>query len=131
MDDLINYRFTGSDEWIRPKGDRIVAGLSDYAQSRMGDIVHVELPEPDDHLFEADEDIGVIQSLSATLEFHAPVTGTITRINTELLSRPELVNADPYGEGWIIEMQPSDPSELDDLMDVHEYESELPDDEDD
>jgi glycine cleavage system H protein len=129
VDDLTDFRFTHTDEWVRHEGDRLRVGITDFAQSKLGDVVHVDLPEPDDHRFESEEEVGAVESLSGSMEFHAPVAGRITAINTNLLSAPETVSADPYGEGWLIEIQPDDPAELEELMDVNEYESGLPEDE--
>lgn len=129
MDNPIDMRFTHWNEWVVQKGDTLVLGVTDYGQSHLGDIVHVELPEPDEHAYRVDEDIGGVESLTGSIELHAPVAGTITGINFELLSHPEIINSDPYGRGWICEMKPDDMSGLDELMDVNEYESGLPDNE--
>lgn len=126
MDDLSDLRFTQNDEWIRPEGDVWMVGITDYAQGRLGDIVHVDLPEPDEHRYEVDDDIGMIESLTDSLEIRAPVAGIVTEINTALLSSPERINSDPYEAGWIIRLRPDHPDELDDLMDIIEYESGLP-----
>jgi len=126
MEDLSDIRFTPNDEWVRLEGETIRVGISDFAQGRLGDIVHVDLPEPDDHHYEPDEDAGVIESLSGSIEFHAPLAGMITAINSNLLSNPELVSVDPYGAGWLVEMKPDDIGGYDELLDVNEYESGLP-----
>ncbi len=123
-------RFTSMHEWARVKKGKIVlAGISDYAQSLLSDITSVELPEPDDQCYEAGEEVGVIESLKSSMPFHAPTSGTISAVNRELLSNPELINQDPYGEGWLIEMHASNVADLKNLVDQDEYESGLPEEE--
>jgi len=95
----------------------------------LSDITSIELPEPDEHRYEAGEEMGVMESVKTSADFHAPVSGTITATNTELLSRPELINSDPYGRGWIVEMAPASMAELNSLMDIDEYETSLPEEE--
>ena len=129
-DDPTELRFTDTHEWVRLK-DRttIVVGITDFAQMRLSDITSVELPEPDDHRYEAREEISIIEAINASAAFHAPVAGTIAATNTDLLSRPELLNSDPYGSGWLIEMRPDNIEEIFSLMDLDEYEAHLPEDE--
>lgn len=127
QDEFEHTRFTHNDEWISPAGDVYRIGITDFAQQHLGDIIHVELPEADDHHCEEDEELGVIESLSGSMELHAPVAGTITAVNANLLSHSELINASPYENGWIVEMTIDDASRLDELMDIDEYEAELPD----
>lgn len=133
-DDLLgdpsDLRFTDTHEWVRIK-DRttIVVGLTDFAQMRLSDITSVELPEPDDHHYETREEISVIEALNTSAAFHAPADGVIMATNTELLSRPELINLDPYGSGWLVEMKPDNITDVLDLMDVDQYEANLPEDE--
>jgi glycine cleavage system H protein len=129
MIDESKLRYTHSDLWVRREGKRILIGLTDFGQHRLGDAVHVEMPEPDDHHYEAGEDMGVVQSLRTSFEMHAPVSGIITRINIKLLSRPEIVNSDPYGDGWLVEMKPDSVLDVEHLLDIQEYESGLPEEE--
>ncbi len=131
MEDLSDLKFTDNDEWVREDGDRLILGITDYAHGQLGDIVHVELPEPDEHPYNTEECLGVVESLSSSLEFHAPVPGLVVEINTALLSHPELITADPYGKGWIVVIKPNSPGGLEELMDVLEYESSLPEEDDD
>jgi glycine cleavage system H protein len=126
MDDLSELRFTPKHEWVRVKGDRIVVGLTDFAQSLLSDVLSVELPEPGDHHYDANEEIGVVESERATRDFRAPVSGTIAAVNSALLTDPELINADPYGDGWIVEMKPDAVGDVRHLMHVDEYEELLP-----
>lgn len=129
MDDVTDLKFTGTHEWVRRKGSKIVVGITEYAQQRMSDITNVELPEPDDHHYEADEDMCVIESLRMATDCHAPVSGRIVAINTDLLAKPEIINSDPYGEGWLVEMAPDNADDIDSLMDSYEYEAGLPEEE--
>ncbi len=130
MEDLSHLKFTHHEEWIDIKGDEIIVGITDFAQSKLGDIVHVELPEPDEHPYDIEDALGVIESLSESIEFHAPVPGIITAINANLLSRPELINSSPFEDGWILRIKPDDISSLDDLLDIVEYEAFLPEEDD-
>ena len=122
-------KYTGTHEWVHVKGKRIIVGITDFEQQQLSDITSVDLPEPDEHHYDAGEEIGVIESVKTSADFHAPVSGTITATNTELLSKPELINSDPFGRGWIIEMAPDNMAEVSGLMDVDEYEGSLPEDE--
>lgn len=130
MDLTETLQFTPTHEWIRVNEASITIGITDYQQHHLSDIFSVELPEPDDHHFKAGEEIGVIESADDSVAFHAPVGGTVIRVNTTLLSSPELINEDPYEKGWLIEMKPDDMHELDDLIDYFEYEELLPEEDD-
>ncbi len=107
-------------EWIRSENGKAVIGISDYAQDQLGDIVFVELPEVG-AAFSKGEAFGTVESVKAVSEMYMPIGGTIAAINGELEEAPELVNSQPYGQGWMIEVQPSDPKELDALMDRNAY----------
>lgn len=122
-------RYTRTHEWAEIKRDTIVVGITDYAQAHMSDVVNIELPEPDEHHYEANEEFCVISSLRNSRGCLAPVAGTIVKINTELLSRPEIINNDPYGQGWLIEMKPDNMDDAEELMDADDYEASLPEDE--
>jgi len=130
MEDLSNYLFTPGHEWVRVEGRKLVIGFSDYAQANFGDALSVELPEPGDHHYEFNEEIGAVEGDASTREIRAPLSGFITAINTRLLSHPELLNQDPYGEGWLAEMKPDSMDGLEDLLHVDEYEEALPEEED-
>ncbi len=130
MEDLSHLKFTHHEEWILIEGDEITIGITDFAQSKLGDIVHVELPEPDEQPYDIEDALGLIESLTESMEFHAPVPGIISGINTNLLSNPELINSDPFQKGWIIKIKPADMSHLDDLLDIVEYEALLPEEDD-
>jgi glycine cleavage system H protein len=129
MRDPAKMRFTDTHEWVAREGGLLVVGITDYAQMRLSDVTHVELPEPDDHHCEAGEDLGVLESLQSAMEYHAPVAGRVMAINNDLLVKPELVNTAPFGEGWLFKMKADDPSDMDGLMDFDEYDASLPEEE--
>jgi glycine cleavage system H protein len=115
-------RYAESHEWARKEGDEFVCGVSDYAQESLSDVVYVELPEVGESFVMGDP-FGIVESVKAASDVNVPIGGEITAINEELEDEPELINEDPYGEGWMIRLTPSDPSEFDDLMDGEEYEA--------
>jgi glycine cleavage system H protein len=108
-------------QWVRIEGKRAVVGITDYAQEELGDIVYLELPETGVDVA-AEEDITEIESTKTTAPLIAPVSGRLVEVNEELKDAPELMNEDPYGKGWIVSIEMSDPAEVDDLMDAKEYE---------
>ncbi len=118
-----NLRFAKTHEWVRVEGDEAYIGVSDHAQDELGDVVFLELPwgETGNNQVNAGDHFGDIESVKATSELFTPVSGTITRVNQALKDAPETVNSDPYGEGWMIVVKMSDPSELDSLMDADAY----------
>lgn len=108
-------------EWARLDEDgNVLVGISDYAQDQLGDVVYVELPELDRSVGAAEE-AGVVESVKAASDLYSPVTGTVVAVNDALEDAPELVNQDPYGDGWLFAIEPADESELDDLMDAEAY----------
>ena len=127
MEDLSELFFTPGHEWIRVENDTLVIGFTEHAEASMGDVLNVELPEPDEHHYEPHEEIGVVEGEHATREFRAPLPGVIESINTRLLSHPELINQEPYGDGWLVVMKPDTLEGLQDLLLVDEYEEALPD----
>ena len=132
MIDMSDLLFTHDHEWVRvDKDGTAVVGVSDFAQSLMSEVTHVDIPEPDDQVYDAGEELGVIESLRNTLPFHCPISGVIIDSNRNLLSSPENINEDPFGNGWIFKLKITDPSELEELMSPEEYDSHLPDDDED
>ena len=117
-----NCRYTKSHDWIRAEGDEAVVGITDYAQGELSDIVYVELPEPGDS-FEKGEVYGTVESVKAAADCYLPVGGEILAVNVTLEDAPELVNSDPYGEGWFVRIALADPAELDDLMKAEAYQA--------
>lgn len=112
--------YTEQDEWIRWDGDRVFVGITDYAQSQLGDIVFVELPAPGTTI-NKDESYGVIESVKAVSDLFAPITGEVVALNPELADNPERINEDCYGDGWLIEINPTDDEENETLLDPHAY----------
>lgn len=112
-------RYTDDHEWVTGSGDTLKVGVSDYAQDQMGDIVYVELPEVGSS-FEKGEEFGTLESVKAVSELYMPISGEIVAVNEDLADAPELINQDPY-TNWIIEIKPSDQSELEDLLTVDAY----------
>ena len=115
-------RYQKSHEWVKKDGDILVCGISDYAQDSLGDIVFVELPETG-KAFNQGEAFGVIESVKAASDVYMPIGGEITEVNEALKDKPEIINSDPFGEGWVIKIKPSDESQLDDLMSSEDYSS--------
>lgn len=107
--------------WARVEGNKAYIGITDFAQSELGDIVFVELPEVGDEV-EQDEPFGSVESVKTVSELYAPVSGKVVEVNENLEDEPELVNSSPYDEGWMIVVELSDPSELDKLMSADDYE---------
>jgi len=114
--------FTKSHEWVSADGDEATIGVSDYAQNELGDIVFVELPEVGKSVSAGDV-LTSIESVKSVSELYTPLTGEIVEVNTSLDDAPETINTDPMGDGWILRIKMSDPSELDDLMDSDAYAS--------
>ena len=116
-----DLRFTKSHEWIR-KGDdgKVVIGISAFAVEQLGDITLVELPDVGKD-FDAGADLGTIESVKSVSDLYAPIAGKVTKINEELDDSPELVNEDPYGKGWLLELEPADPAAVDALLDAAAY----------
>ncbi len=120
MDFPEDLRYTREHEWARKKGSNYVVGITDFAQDQLGDVVFVELPEVGDPVKKG-ESFGVVESTKAVSELFAPVTGKVVEVNDPLSDAPETINEDPYEEGWMIVIEPSDPAELEGLMDVKAY----------
>ncbi|MEN6413391.1 MAG: glycine cleavage system protein GcvH [Veillonellales bacterium] len=114
-------KYSNDHEWVRLEGDTAVVGISDYAQSQLGDAVFVELPEEDIEV-SAKQGFAVIESVKAVSDIYAPVAGKVIKVNEALADAPELINQDPYGEGWIAVIQMTDKKELDELLDSTAYE---------
>jgi glycine cleavage system H protein len=113
-------RYTRDHEWVRVDGDLAVVGITDYAQSQLGDVVYVELPEVG-HRVEQGKEAAVVESVKAASEVYAPVSGEVVEVNEALATDPARVNADPIGEGWFIKLRLDDPKQLDTLMDEEAY----------
>lgn len=113
--------YTKEHEWLRREDDGTVSvGITDHAQSALGDLVYVELPEVGQEVEEGG-DMAVVESVKAASDVYAPITGTVTAVNEELADAPETINSDPYGEGWIVKLQPAGDIDEGELMDPDAY----------
>ncbi|MGH2538115.1 MAG: glycine cleavage system protein GcvH [Candidatus Promineifilaceae bacterium] len=112
--------YTKEDEWLRVESDEGVIGITDYAQDSLSDIVYVELPDVDAEL-DAGQTFGVIESVKAAADLYVPVSGVVTAANESLLDGPEVINSDPYGQGWLIRVRLADLAELEKLMSADAY----------
>ena len=114
-------KYTEEHEWARADGSNVVVGITDYAQDALGDVVYVDLPASGTRV-EAGQPFGEVESTKSVSDLYAPVTGTIVERNEELESRPEVVNSDPYGEGWLVVIEAEDPSAVQGLLSPEDYE---------
>jgi glycine cleavage system H protein len=112
--------YTREDEWVRVERNRVTVGITDYAQQQLGDIVFVELPELG-RAIDRGEPFGVVESVKAVADLFAPITGEVVEVNTALAETPDGINADCYGDGWLVVVQLSDPSELEQLLSPTDY----------
>ncbi|EMA64378.1 glycine cleavage system protein GcvH [Halorubrum kocurii] len=117
-------RYLESHEWATTGGDTVRIGVSDFAQDELGDVVFVELPEAGDEIA-AGEAFGVVESIKAVSDLYAPVSGEVAAVNEELFDRPELVNEDPYGDGWMLEVSPTEGGDAEELLDAGEYDDQI------
>jgi len=117
-----NLRYTKDHEWIKVEGDEAIVGITDFAQHELGDIVYVEIETKGQQL-NAGDVFGTVEAVKTVSDLYLPVTGTITEINPKLNSNPELVNSDPYGEGWMVKMKFANASDIDALMDAAAYQN--------
>ncbi len=121
-------KFTNSHEWVRPEGDGVyTVGISDHAQSLLGDMVFIDLPDLDESL-DAGDDCAVAESVKAASDIYAPMGGCVVAINEDLEGSPELVNSDPYGDGWLFQLKVDDEEEMNDLLDAEGYQDLIADD---
>lgn len=121
MDTPKDLKYTESDEWVRVEGDAATAGITDYAQDQLSDIVYVEYMVEEGDSVDKGEAHSAVESVKAAADVYMPIGGTITAVNEDLENSPELVNSDPYGEAWMVKFEISDAAELDSLMDADAY----------
>jgi len=120
-----DLHYTGEHEWVRASGgDTVRVGITAYAQAALGDVVYVSLPSVGETV-SAGDTCGEVESTKSVSDVYAPVSGEVTEVNVALDGAPELVNADPYGDGWMYELRPSDPAALAALMDAETYKGQL------
>lgn len=122
--DLSELRFDEGHTWVKDDGKELIIGLTDYAQEQLGDVIFMDLPEPGTEIVR-DDPFGSIESAKAIEDLVAPVSGSVTRRNDELLDMPETVNEDPYGEGWLIAVKPDEDTDLDKLLTWEQYQQHL------
>lgn len=121
MDIPSDLKYTQEHEWVRDNGDgTVTVGITDFAQSELGDIVFVEL-EPEGFEFDKEEVFGTVEAVKTVSELFAPVAGEIAEVNEELEDDPEMVNNDPYGSGWMVKIKVSDPSQIEELLSADDY----------
>lgn len=117
-----DLRYTKEHEWARAEGGRVRIGITDFAQDALGDVVYVDLPEVGASV-EADQPFGEVESTKSVSDVFSPVSGTIVECNPLIDERPELVNEQPYADGWLVMIEPSDPAQVDSLMDAGGYQA--------
>jgi len=115
-----NLKYTREHEWVLIEGNQATVGITDYAQHELGEVVFVELPKVGDSVTK-DEPFGVVESVKAASDVYAPLSGEVSETNDDLVSSPELINDDPYGDAWLIRVEMSDPSEVEQLMSAADY----------
>lgn len=113
-------KYTKDHEWVKIEGDIAIIGITDFAQGELGDIVYVDV-ETLDETVEKDEVFGTVEAVKTVSDLFMPLTGEVIELNEDLEDNPEKVNSDPYGEGWMIKIKPSDPSETDNLLSAEAY----------
>ena len=119
-----DLKYSEEHEWVRVKDSVATIGITDYAQGELGDLVFIELPSLGDEA-EQSESLGTIEAVKAVSDLFSPVSGKVLEVNENLADDPETVNRDPYGDGWIVKIELSDPSELDDLLDATAYKEKI------
>lgn len=115
-------KYLASHEWARIEGDIAVVGITDHAQEALGDLVYIELPDVGDELKAGDE-AGVVESVKAASDIYAPLTGEVVEVNSALVDSPEMVNSDPYNDGWMYKIRIADAAEIDDLLSAEDYDA--------
>lgn len=115
-------KYSKEHEWVLVRGDIAVIGITDFAQEQLGDVVYVDLPAPGATITQF-EKMGEIESVKAVSDLYTPASGEVVRVNDGVVEKPEVVNSDPHGEGWLIELRLTDPSELDKLLSAPDYDA--------
>lgn len=117
---MSDLRYTKTHEWVANDTENLSIGITEHAQQLLGDLVYVELPE-EGKTVQAGDELGVVESVKAASDFYAPISGTIVAINHDVSAKPELVNTDPLGSGWLVKIKPSNPAELTELLTADDY----------
>ncbi|ETP95958.1 glycine cleavage system H protein [Acinetobacter baumannii UH7807] len=118
------FKYARTHEWVKIEGDLVITGITDHAQDELGDLVYVETPEVGSQVT-AGEQAGVVESVKTASDIHAPVSGTVVEVNTDLEDDPDFVNEDPYGKGWIYKIKPDNIADVEKLLTNAEYEAGL------
>jgi glycine cleavage system H protein len=121
MEAPLGLKYSKEHEWVATEESVATIGITDHAQEQLGEIVYIELPSVGEKVSK-DDPFGVVESVKAVSDIYAPVSGTVVEVNEDLPESPEVVNEDPYGDGWLIKVKLSDPADFEDLMDSEEYE---------
>lgn len=117
-----DLKYTKEHEWVRVSGNSAMVGVTDFAQQQLGDVVYVELPKEGDS-FGASDEFGTLESVKAVSEIFAPLAGKVVKVNAALVESPDLINMDPYGDGWLIEIELADSKQTDGLLSAAQYEA--------
>ena len=120
MIDIKKLKYTKDHEWVHIDNDIATIGVTDFAQSELGDIIFIEFPSQGD-VFKQHESVGTLEAVKTVADIYSPVSGLIVEINSDLDSNPELINSDPYNDGWIVKIKIEDSSEIDGLLDLDSY----------
>lgn len=121
MNDL---KFTATHEWVKSGSDEVTVGITDHAQQLLGDMVFVEMPELGDAV-NAGQELGVVESVKAASDFYAPISGVVIAVNDAVVANPAIVNTDPYIAGWLVKIKPSNPNEINELLNADQYQNEI------
>jgi glycine cleavage system H protein len=113
-------KYTEEHEWVAVEGNVATIGITEYAQGELGDLIYIKLPDVDEEIVQM-ESFGTVEAVKAASDLYAPVSGVVIEVNDDVADRPELVNKDPYGTGWLIKVKMSDPGELNQLLDAEKY----------
>lgn len=117
--------YTKTHEWMREDDDGVAIGVTDFAQAQLSDVTYVDLPAVGDHV-DAEDEVAVLESVKAASDIYAPFSGTVVAVNDVLGDSPELINSDPYGDGWLFKLEPDNASDLEEMLDADAYEETLP-----
>jgi glycine cleavage system H protein len=121
-----DLKFTKTHEWVKADGDTVLIGITDFAQAQLSDLTYVELPSAGD-VVAAQDEVAVVESVKAASDIYAPLAGEIIEVNEALADQPELINNDPYGEGWFFKLKPANASDVDAMLSADQYDELLPD----
>lgn len=117
-----DLKYSKEHEWVKTEGDISVVGITDFAQSELGDVVYIELPKVGDKVTQF-QTFGVVESVKAASDLYSPISGEVTAVNGKLLNEPEMVNKSPYGDAWMLKVKMSDPKEIESLLTADQYDS--------